>query len=394
MNNSKNTVNKRFVYLICLVCFVTNISQIPFFVTRGLSNKLSTPIWAMLCIYCIFRYSEISLHYIRGFFVCTSFFGIYYFVGQLFINAYSDSELVRALMLSVFVLFVGLLVGRELKFQDWDPIITAYTISGLILMIMIYLTYIRGNSLSGTVYLYNSKNSASQILLTTWIFILLKKLDTYSFLKKIFYFVSFAFLTYVLLMLQSRSSILGMPIVVLWVLLSRKSDKKLRRWLVIAVIIIIIALLCNDSFYDFIYQVLTAGRDTSNLNNLTSERFVEWQQFWDRMKDTPFFGHGRDKQETIILTSLLEFGFIGGTMILIIAIYPLVWGLKRKAMIEPLYIIFIAIALTYIQNGITEQLAPFGPCVKCYVLWFMMGTLVSIVQHNLYRREVNETGVC
>lgn len=153
-------------------------------------------------------------------------------------------------------------------------------------------------------------------------------------------------------------------------------------------------MLCNDSFYDFIYQVLTAGRDTSNLNNLTSERFVEWQQFWDRMKDTPFFGHGRDKQETIILTSLLEFGFIGGTMILIIAIYPLVWGLKRKAMIEPLYIIFIAIALTYIQNGITEQLAPFGPGVKCYVLWFMMGTLVSIVQHNLYRREVNETGVC
>ena len=79
---------------------------------------------------------------------------------------------------------------------------------------------------------------------------------------------------------------------------------------------------------------------------------------------------------------------------MIIAIYPLVWGLKRKAMIEPLYIIFIAIALTYIQNGITEQLAPFGPGVKCYVLWFMMGTLVSIVQHNLYRREVNETGVC
>lgn len=327
-------------------------------------------------------------------FLCASFFGIYYIVGQLFINAYSDSELVRALMLSVFVLFVGLLVGRELRFQDWDSIITAYTISGLILMIMIYLTYIRGNSLSGTVYLYNSKNSASQILLTTWIFILLKKLNTYNFLKKIFYFVSFAFLTYVLLMLQSRSSILGMPIVILWVLLSRKSDKKLRRWLVIAVIIIIIALLCNDSFYDFIYQVLTAGRDTSNLNSLTSERFVEWQQFWDRMKDTPFFGHGRDKQETIILTSLLEFGFIGGTMILIIAIYPLVWGLKRKAMIEPLYIIFIAIALTYIQNGITEQLAPFGPGVKCYVLWFMMGTLVSIVQHNLYRREVNETGVC
>lgn len=394
MNSSKKAINKSFVYLICLVCFVTNISQIPFFVTRGLSNKLSTPVWAILCLYCIFRYSKISMRYIKGFFLCAAFFGIYYVVGQLFINAYSESELVRAIMLSVFVLFVGVLVGRELRFEDWDSIITAYIISGLILMIMIYFTYIRGNVLSGTVYLYNSKNSASQILLTTWIFILLKKINTYNLLKKTFYFASFVFLTYVLLMLQSRSSILGMPIVVLWVLINRKSNKKLRRWLIIAVIAIIIALLYNDSFYDFIYQVITAGRDTSNLNSLTSERFVEWQQFWDGMKDTPFFGHGRDKQETIILTALLEFGFIGGTIILIIAIYPLVWGLRRKNMIEPLYIIFIAIALTYIQNGITEQLAPFGPGVKCYVLWFMMGTLVSIIQRNSYRRDVNETRVC
>lgn len=47
--------NKTTVYLIAAACFFSNISQLPFFVSTGMTQKLNVPIWIVLMLYLFLR---------------------------------------------------------------------------------------------------------------------------------------------------------------------------------------------------------------------------------------------------------------------------------------------------------------------------------------------------
>ena len=79
------------------------------------------------------------------------------------------------------------------------------------------------------------------------------------------------------------------------------------------------------------------------------------------------------KRESIILTALLEFGIIGGGIILLMAFWPIYWLVKFLGRYDKHYLMFSSIAIVYIVNGVFEQLSPFGPGVKCFFLWFLIG---------------------
>lgn len=385
MIDSYKKANRQFVLFVCVICFLTNISQMPYLINSSINRRLSTGAWLLLAVVCFVKLPYLTGTKNKTLLTCAALFAGFYFILSILNSAYGDSALPQPIFLSMFVLIVGSMVGEHIDFDDWNSIFTAYIFSGLIVSLNVYFSYIRGNSLSGRAYLYSSKNSVSQIILTVWILILMTKILDTTFSKKIFYGGLLLFTTYILLMLQSRATIIGIPIIALWVLINNRSENKLRKMVFIAALLVIIALLFNDSFYEFVVnEVMTGGRNTADINDLSSERFVEWQEFGAKMIDTPLLGHGRDKQETIILTSLLEFGVIGGGMILYMAIYPFFWSIKQRFNLGKYYIVLSSIALVYFTNGIFEQLAPFGPGVKCYMLWFMLGGLATMISREEY----------
>lgn len=378
MGTNIATKNKITVNLLLIVCALTNLSQMPFFVEHQVTRFISTPLWIILALYCVvknrgvIRFGSVSVVVLLG-----CLFSLYYFVVGFFIPAYRDSALPTPILMCVFIAVVGAMLGESLDEQVIQNICTVYIISGLIVCLEVYIRYIYGQSLNGVFYLYASKNSVSQILLTVWILILVLKIGKVGRLKTAAYVAMFAFLTYCLFALKSRASIIGMPIVLICVLLSGKRNKFAKIFVVLFLGTFAVLML-QDGFYDTIVNdILFAGRDQTNLEAITSGRASEWESFWQDLNGNIFFGNGRMKRESIILTALLEFGFLGGSIIFAMVLYPIYWGLRHLSKRNAVQLAFLAVSIVYALNGVFEQQAPFGPGVKCYFLWMMLGILAS-----------------
>lgn len=384
MTEKRCTEKSKFSMFVCIVVFLTNIGQTPTLIDNFQTRIMIIPLWLIFAAICILKNHMLYLGRSRFVWILAGLWTIIYLVGSLFINGYSNSDLPYTIYLSLFILLTGLMAGNNLKNNDMERIFTAYILSGMIVCVDTFLTYVYGRSFIGRVYSYDSKNSVSQILLTVWIIILICKfrvgLETR---KKILYAGEFLLLTITLIGLKSRASLIAIPVVLMWLILHGKMNKQLRNTIFAILLFVFIFLIFNSRYVEIlIYDVLLGGRDISNLNDISSGRASEWQTFFSDFINKPFLGHGRMKRESLILTSLLKFGLLGGGVILLIACWPLYWSIRYFRKKNSDYLIFSSIAIVYLINGIFEQLAPFGPGVKCYFLWFLLGIYISSVSKN------------
>lgn len=378
--------NKQIGNILCTLCFVTNIGQMPIFLNMISTRNIIIPMWIIFLAFCLFQNHILYIGNSTLLLLMGVFFFAYYFLGSFLITGYKASELPYSIFLSFFIFIAGLIAGPLIKKDDIEKIYTAYVISGLLVGINVFVSYIFGSSLSSRTYAYASKNSVSQILLTAWILILI-----YEFTKdngiitRFFYIGSFGFLLYTLIGLRSRATLISIPIVFIIILANGKVTLRLRRALIVLLVFVTLFLILNQGFTEnFITNVIYGGRNANDINDISSGRWDEWIAFPSQFVDKPLFGHGRMKRESLLLTALLEFGLIGGLDIIFIAFYPVWWAFRTWIHKDRHFLIFITIGISYFVNGIFEQLAPFGPGVKCYFLWFLLGLYVPM---SLRERE-------
>lgn len=377
--NVKKTVKTDYLLetIVCMVCFMTNVSQMPYLVESALTRYISIPVWVVLFWVCIIQSHKVYIYHAKILFGLIGYFMAYYNVMCIINSNFYKSALPYVILLSAFILITGIMVGRSLGNESIEKIGTSYIVSALFVAVNVFLKYIYGNSLVGSMYLYASKNSVSQILMTAWILILLYKFNENDIPKKLFWLICFAFLTYTMVGLKSRATLICMPFVLIWVLVHKGLGKKVKRFIIIILIIVVILMLNGHMADILINQIIFAGREVENLSSLSSGRTDEWVNFFKDWGDNWLFGNGRMKRESLVLTSLLEFGILGGVPILLIAIYPLWWGMKNLQKKNLTYLLLTSTAISYLINGIFEQLAPFGPGVKCYFLWFIFGIFIA-----------------
>lgn len=372
----KKEKNSFFGTIVCLVCFLSNLSQMPFLVESALTRFIAIPVWVVLAGACLMMDTRIKVGATRSVWIAAVIFVLYYLISRVFNNDYARSELPYPIVLSMFVLFVGLLAGQHLRADDIKRIGKYYMVSGVIVCVNVFFTYIYGNSISGPSYLYASKNSVSQIILTAWMLILLFQFNGGLF-RKLFWTVVLAFMTWTLISLKSRATLIAIPILVLWYVFNGNLNKRVRN-IVVLLLAVFIVLLFNDRFYDTIVnQVIYSGRDSTSMEAVTSGRSNEWSNFPADFSEVWLFGAGKMKRESLILTALLEYGVLGGGTILFLAVSPLLWSFKYQGKNHLYYLLFTSVAIAYVANSIFEQMAPFGPGVKCYFLWFLFGLLES-----------------
>ena len=360
---------------LAVTIFFTNMSQMPFFISMRITRYISIGIW--IAFFASWLFSENQGRFsIKGFpIVAAVIINIYSYVMRFFDPSFAESDLFTPILMSAFIYLNGKNIGYHLNQKDMKRAFTAYIISSFFVCLSIYFSFLRGKSIVGRDYLYSSKNSVSQIIWTGMILIMLTKYRNIDRrFAKMLYVLAFLFMLYSLAIMKARATLICIPVVVLIILFNHVTKPGVKALIAVSMIVVIMVLSNERTYYSFINNIVYAGRSATNINDLTSERYGEWVEFGKVFfKNNYLFGNGRYKMESLVLTSLLEYGMLIGSFILVLAVYPIHY--VRKAKKTNSIIILTCIAVSYAINSIFEQLAPFGPGVKCYFLWLLLGIL-------------------
>ena len=374
--DTKEKVNKYTKLLVCVV-FVTNISQIPYFVANSFTRMIGLPVWIIMFLVCLLN-GLVKFDKSVLFPVVTSLiFLISILLLSLFINiSYLTPSIVYCFYLSIFIFFIGYWSSSKVTFEGLKYIFFAYIISAIFLAVNIYFAKLsRGYDVMSRGYAYGAKNSVSQILFTALVFLVIsyQPRNKTTFLLKI---LSVLFLGLVILLLKSRATILGIVIMILLILMFSKTNKKLKI-ITLFCILAFIVLIQFNKIYDIIIKGIVLGaRDSSDLNSISSGRFDMWLMFPQLILGHELFGIGKFYTESFPLDVWLQYGIFIGSLLIVVSVWPIIWGFKHLSKKDPINLSFLIIASSYWVNGLFEQLAPFGPGVKCYMLWLLLGILL------------------
>ena len=335
---------------ISIACALTNLSQLPSIVNLSITKVFSVPVWIIVAVVCAIKRKKLDIYETKSFWILLYFFFGYIIARSIFNHTYLDSKLNYQIFMAGFIVLVGSMAGEFINKYDFDLMCETYIISGMIVCVNIFTTYLMRANLRTAYYAYGSKNSVSQILLTVLILILYKKLSIMQRPKRIFYMGCFIFTIITLIGLKSRAAFVGLALVAIWGVFHGRLSPKAKKVIIFCCVIGAILMLNENIRNYFIEYILYAGRKSTSINALTSGRSDEWKMFFSDWKDNWLFGMGATKRESLVLTALLVFGVIGGVPVLLMAVYPLIWGLKKLKGNEE-YLTFTSIAIVYWVYG-------------------------------------------
>ena len=365
-----------------LACFVTVISQLPMFVNQGISSPISQSIWIVAIIALLIKGDFNISEKIKAPILVTMVFMLFSLSMYLIRGGgYIDSSLFQNFLLSVFIFLISIKCSSKITRKGLERIEKLYVIATVLVTIQVYFKYLKGSSFYQIEYLYGSKNSVSVIIITAMIICFTLGWKG-NILHKIFNSLIICFFIYALLALKCRAVIVSIPLVFIFSILIAPVPKKIKIFLSIILGIMAIVLL-NPKVYDLVVNnVLMGGR--GNLVDASSGRWDMWASFAEDLNKNLFLGDGKSFRESFFLAVYLQYGIVIGTMIIIYAIMPLIGSLSlfKKTKDIDVYILFV-ISFVYIIDAVFEELAPFGPGVRCFYLWMLYGIIIANKDFNI-----------
>lgn len=369
---------------ICLVlaCLLTNISQHPELVEAGATQFLAIPVWGLLALvlllsrsFSVHRDVLLVLGCILVFSVLialyTILFGYPYFASGTAYSAY----------LCVFVFLVGALCARHVKNRALFGAALAYVLSALVVAVLIYIRFFVGNEeIFSRLYVYTSKNSFAQIALVAIIllFTVIQPKKRGLLLLK---YAAAAFLIYLLFILRSRATIVSFAVALLLILfLQRRFQPSAKDWrvLLVALAVFVAFLIFHAEFRSLLVNdILLGARESEDLDAISSGRLSALGEYLPILKENILVGIGNFYFDCFPVATLIQFGLFASIPLFIIALYPLFRACRPSAYGEDWRFALLLFAVAYAVNSIFECLPPFGPGVKCYFLWLLLGLTVG-----------------
>ena len=126
--------------ILILLCFFTNLSQLPFIVENGLSSKFAMLLW-ILVIMVLFLNNKIYVsNIILPQIVCIMIFMIFGITCRLLTgNQYVRSNMANSFFISCMVFFIGFYFSKELNDDDYYKMYLSYIISAIIVSVFVWL---------------------------------------------------------------------------------------------------------------------------------------------------------------------------------------------------------------------------------------------------------------
>ena len=301
--------------------------------------------------------------------ICEAFSSYYHYVSNDF----------RNLWISLLIVAVSFVFYRNYGNTRSLRIISTVILCGCLLLgINLYRNFFVDYNISERVYAYAGKNSIGQIFLSATIF-------SFIYMPKnlILKWTSIAcmlFLLILIFLLKARATILCFVICFVVLTLMLK-DKRLKISLVLIIAGSVIYLVANPNFIGLIINdIILNSSDTSNIDQISSGRVGFIDEALKLIPGHVLFGSGEYYVDCMPVNIFVEYGVVG---FIIIFSYLLMIAKKilRLNFESKLNLCALTLFLSNMLNSLFEAYPPFGPGVKCFMLWMILGFALS--QENI-----------
>lgn len=365
--------------VISIACFLTNLSQLPYFIDKGITQYLNIPVWICAIIYLLILKHQIA---VKQKTILTLLEFILVFLLAIMFQFFTDMEFVNSaifscLFMSTVMFFIGAWSTRWIDYDGVNMIMKSYLISTTIVALQVYLQFFsNGLGLDSRVYLFDSKNSFAQIVFCA-VIIAIFSFRKNSRLWNVLNLVLIGFFVFLIMILRSRATILGLLCTIMLLALMKTKNRKIKRVIRITIVACILVLIFSPELRNIIInKIIFAGRDVGNLDDISSGRLTIISRFPNLIKGEWLTGIGDLYFECFPLMTILNFGLFAGTLIIVFSYSPMLYSCKRKN-ISKIYEIFFYICFGYLVNSLFEGLSPLGPGAKCYFIWLLYGLLLN-----------------
>lgn len=358
------------IFLFLLATIASILSQLPMVVDTSFGNMLKA-FWLIPFAVSILDFKTIRLRGIIGNVLFLLLFSLYCMIMQSFtLHQYMGADLRNiAISCLVFVTSYLTFISKGQRLLKILPV--CLLLLGLFMSVFISINYDLIGSLQSSLYVYEAKNSMSTIL-TSIIVIAIFYFKPKNFIIKNIKLVSVIFITIVVLLLRSRATILGLVFAIFYYVISinNKTLKRIAIALLVATIVAVIAIPSLNAI--LIDQIFLAGRDAVDANELSSGRVERFPEMFQLISDSPIIGNGNIYFDCMPLVILAQYGIIGAFIVFVFLAAVFVRLFKNRQNNEIQHTAFVLYCV-FLINSLFEAQAPFGPGIKCFILWMMIG---------------------
>lgn len=258
---------------------------------------------------------------------------------------------------------------------------------GVLFAYVLYTQSLQEISIESRYEIYKSKNSAAQIILACGLigFICIDRSNKLVNLAVIFSTVA---LSVIVFMLRSRATIVSFFAIVAYLVFT--SPKKWHRVaLLIMVVSVVVYILITPEYYTLIVEnILFNNRESGNMDDLSSGRVEIISGLWQRYLTSPWFGVGNVYVDCMPFAFLVQYGIPGFiiTMAFLAYVIKKSWDCRKIGNIGKCSFLLM---LSFMVNALFEAQPPFGPGVKCFMVWMFFGFVI-----NLYNLQVSGRTSC
>lgn len=368
----------KIIHLYFLGIIATLLSQLPIFIENGTTQYFQI-VW-ILPIMGLFYMKHFRLNkVIVSLLIVTILLSAFVILMSFFnTNLYFKSPHLINIFKSLFILVISFNYSFFVDIDTFTSKIGWISfLLGSIICFSVYIQVLKSNiAITDRTYAYAAKNSVSQIIISCLIiafFFVSNQGNLGGMMLKSLKLIFIAFGIYVIFILKSRATILGL-FFFMWLIIKRK-DALPKLFLVFVISLFgFILFFFNDLRNLLFYNIIFAGRDMTDFNDASSGRIGFISDFPVLFFENMFLGHGFIFNECFPLSVLLDYGILGGILVFYFAIIPIVYMKKMWTLRNyNLPAVFISLVLIYYFNSLFEQQAPFGPGAKNFFLWVFLG---------------------
>lgn len=363
------------LFFIAVICSM--ISQTPELIAMKADTYLKIT-WIFPLLYLVVvRFRSVISMKLAYFYFFVLIFGLYCSFMQLATNVdylmiEEGSDIINigiSLMVTVVSFAYWENYGSPRKLR-W--LVVCMVLCGVYLAYAVYTQFLIKSDIAAIEYAFNEKNSMGQILVNVMVFSIACFIPRYT-PSKVAYIIAFIFMLTVVFMMKSRATILGVFFVIGYYILIYKNTKV--RIILFALAGCALAYLwVSPSAYEMLVNnILLGGRDASNLDDLSSGRIWLMQQQIAKIPENIVFGSGMEYMDCFPLMVIVQYGLVGA---FIVYLFLIETGAKICFKFKPRTGINLASYLLFwilIINSFFEAYPPFGPGIKCFMLWMSFG---------------------
>lgn len=375
--------------LFILSVFCSILSQHPLILETHMDEVLKL-VWVLPFLYFLYKNPRYLL---GGYLPVLSLFVIAFFLFCLMCEAfcwprhYMGADCIN-IMISFFVCMVSYAYWRQHGNQKSMNIICITILAvGLLLSAYLYQNVFANYDIAERTYAFQAKNSMGQILLCIVVIVAVNYKPSRTSYRYLALFLTLP-LVYVIFIMKSRATLAGLFFVLLYAIFKAK-DTRVRMGLFLVTLVSVAYVMLNPEFYSVVVEnILLGSRDASDVNSVSSGRVELIGEAVKTIPNNLAFGIGDSYLDCMPIAMIVQYGIVGSSIVFLY-LYSVTRKIWQLDVILPLHLTTFLLLVMFLINALFEAYPPFGPGVKCFFLWMMMGFSFSVKNnHTLNRRNI------